>query len=936
MVSAAAASPAGDNVVINELYCNSTDYYDSAEFIELYNPTEDSISLGGWILTDTGFEGTCGGEDKWRFPSNAGIPAGGFIVIARDAYDTGDEIGFYQEFGFYPDFEFVDATYPYEVDHASVPNMILHTADDTEHNDELELIGGDGYGASCAHYNEYDAIYLYESASGPLADAVEYRDNPPDCTEDTCPGVNGSDDDAYIGFPPVGISLGRNGGGVDTDNPRNDFRLMTPSPKEVNSGNVPPDVYSILYQPAAPQAGESVTISAIIKDESGLDSTKVYYSTDGGATYSAVSMTSPDSVYTGIIPGQADTAIVHYYVKAVDDSGDFTIRPSGDPYRYRVGFFTIYKVQKVFPGGDTSNYVNEPANVKGVVTAAYSPYTFYVQDGAGAYNGIRCYDARQAFTVARGDSVELGGNVIEYNGETEIYIHHSQALSILSTGNPLPATTVVSTGNLATGTLTAEQYEGVLVSVEGVTVGNDSLGYGEWEVDDGSGPCIVDDYSYYSYIPSSGDSLEAVNGVLWFANGDFKIEPRDYDDIIGALSVSDVCYSPIPPTDGFATTVACSVQYTEAVSGSLYYSTNDGASYTPVEMTYVAGQDYMYGDVPSQTDGTEVDYFVVAKGGNLRVRRPEAGSYQYYVGEATIYDVQYSTAGDSSDNWDKALNVRGIVTAAPGVYSDYYFFIQDQSGDPWTGVKVYERTGAINLSEGDEVIVCGDVWEYYDETELAIHCPSAYTIVSSGNELPPAKGVSPKVISNQEQYEGMLMQVVRVKVTNDDAGFGEWYVADYDTVTSECKVNDTAQYTYTPTLDDVLVVNGVVAYAFGEYMLEPRYDADIVDFTGNITGLDPAAKSVPRFVLNQNYPNPFNPVTSVAFQIPEATQVALSVFNISGQKVKTLVDTELPQGVYEANWDGTDDSGARVASGVYFYSLVAGDQKETKRMVLLK
>ena len=283
LVSVAAATLEGDNLVINELYCNSTDFYDSAEFIEIYNPTENAISLDNWVITDTGYRGKCGGEDMWRFPFGDSIAAGGYIVIARDAFDTGDETGFFQEFGFYPDYEFVDPTYGYEVDHDSVANMVLWTPDDPLHNDELELIGGDGYGASCAHFNEYEAVHLYDelpdtnNMPDPI-DVVEYRDNPPDCTDDTCPDLdtNMSDDDAFIGFPPVGISLGRNGIGTDTDNPRADFKLMTPTPGAQNVGNIPPDVHSIIYQPAAPQPGETVTISAVITDDHNLDSTRVY------------------------------------------------------------------------------------------------------------------------------------------------------------------------------------------------------------------------------------------------------------------------------------------------------------------------------------------------------------------------------------------------------------------------------------------------------------------------------------------------------------------------------------------------------------------------------------------------------------------------------------------------------------------------------------
>lgn len=94
------------------------------------------------------------------------------------------------------------------------------------------------------------------------------------------------------------------------------------------------------------------------------------------------------------------------------------------------------------------------------------------------------------------------------------------------------------------------------------------------------------------------------------------------------------------------------------------------------------------------------------------------------------------------------------------------------------------------------------------------------------------------------------------------------------------------------------------------------------------------------FQLEQNYPNPFNPSTSIWFDLPTRAKVTLTVFNLLGQEVSTLVDEDLPAGRHLSIWDGHADNGASVASGIYFYKLIANtDDKEfveTKKMMLLK
>jgi hypothetical protein len=96
-------------------------------------------------------------------------------------------------------------------------------------------------------------------------------------------------------------------------------------------------------------------------------------------------------------------------------------------------------------------------------------------------------------------------------------------------------------------------------------------------------------------------------------------------------------------------------------------------------------------------------------------------------------------------------------------------------------------------------------------------------------------------------------------------------------------------------------------------------------------------ESVPAtFSLEQNYPNPFNPSTVIAFGIPTNSHVRLTVFNLLGQEVQTLVDGNMSAGTHEVTWDGTNSSGSSVASGVYFYRVEAGQNVETRKMMLLK
>jgi hypothetical protein len=88
--------------------------------------------------------------------------------------------------------------------------------------------------------------------------------------------------------------------------------------------------------------------------------------------------------------------------------------------------------------------------------------------------------------------------------------------------------------------------------------------------------------------------------------------------------------------------------------------------------------------------------------------------------------------------------------------------------------------------------------------------------------------------------------------------------------------------------------------------------------------------------LSQNYPNPFNPTTTIAFTLPRRSQVDLAVYNITGARVATLMNTELEQGNYRVSYNGRDEAGQVLSSGVYFYRLRVDGRILTKKMIFMK
>ncbi|MBD3278128.1 MAG: hypothetical protein GF388_07505 [Candidatus Aegiribacteria sp.] len=188
---------------------------------------------------------------------------------------------------------------------------------------------------------------------------------------------------------------------------------------------------------------------------------------------------------------------------------------------------TCYQVQGQ---QSASPYDGEIVTVTGIVVVGgdeyYSSsanYAVIMDAEGGAWHGLTIYGTSVA-SLARGDSVTITGEAQEFNDFTEISFPTD--VTVHSTGHTLPAATTVTTGDAG-----QEKWESVLVKVSNVTVTEDDLGYGEWAVDDGTGEIRIDDLGDYSYVPSIDDTFSEIIGVCWYSFSNFKLEPRDDNDL---------------------------------------------------------------------------------------------------------------------------------------------------------------------------------------------------------------------------------------------------------------------------------------------------------------------------------------------------------------------------------------------------------------------
>jgi hypothetical protein len=205
--------------------------------------------------------------------------------------------------------------------------------------------------------------------------------------------------------------------------------------------------------------------------------------------------------------------------------------------------------------------------------------------------------------------------------------------------------------------------------------------------------------------------------------------------------------------------------------------------------------------------------------------------------------------------------------------------------------------------------------------------------VYSDNRIPP-RGFT------NSGFETIQSQPVAHAYADSQYWDETMYYLPYEATSIEATLYyQTTTKEYVEFLRDENVTNSAGDDLYNAWVAQGRC-APVAMVTGftNLT-VDPTGVgevSMAKTTLYQNHPNPFNPYTIVRYSLSERQRVSIRVYDAAGRLVRTLVDEERPAGVQQVYWHGVNDSGARVASGVYFITMRAKDFKEVRKAILLK
>jgi DNA/RNA endonuclease YhcR with UshA esterase domain len=639
-----------------------------------------------------------------------------------------------------------------------------------------------------------------------------------------------------------------------------------------------------------------------------------------------------------------------------------------------------------------SNMAGDTATVRGIVTMptglsyAGAGIKFILSEiGGGPWSSVLSYhpDSTAYPTLFEGDVVEMTGYVGEYrtgsSNMTEFWI--TSPINIIDFDQPLPKPDYVKTGDLRLP-VTAEQWGNVMVHVKNAKIINVNPAFECFEVDDGSGSVLVDDdsdsmrfYGDPKNRPPLGTTADSIRGWIYHHFGvytdssTYKLEPLYYlRDVVwgssGPPAVSNVLRNVGVPKSTDTVTITAEINANLPIQEVTLNFNVNSTFFRKVIMTSADGIKYT-STISPQANGSFVNYYIEAtdnigqKGNSPADIKLKNFAYKVTDGPLMIKDVQFTpfSLADSPYEGYKVA-VTGIISMDSSHYSKYRAYSLQDANEPWSGIFAFGISKKLN--RGDEVTVYGTVTDYNDDYHFkwdnnTVILADSVKILSSGNVENTLAVKTGSIADNNraaaELYEGMIVKIQNatlVKVNRYDATFddgsgpclidGDFMLARDQDPNTIFHFNQTGNFmiAFGDTLrpgDKVDMIQGVFVFSFGTFKIEIR---DANDF-GDKDGVNPNYKVQPlAYELLQNYPNPFNPETRISFEIPQAHQVKLVIYNVLGQKVRTLTQEAYEAGRHIVNWDGRDDLGRVVPSGVYLYRLKAGDYLVTKRMLMLK
>ncbi len=595
------------------------------------------------------------------------------------------------------------------------------------------------------------------------------------------------------------------------------------------------------------------------------------------------------------------------------------------------------------------------------------------------------------------DVVEMTGVVTTYNETNELFLllNPITPVSPIKHLPKRPDPLVLTMSDLTSNGVTNKEYykySGTYVEFKDVVTSDRSAN--SFNINDGKGNSIqaYGQSRYYrtdnNKVPGStyqppvdGTHLAYVRGILTLYQDTYEILPIYPDDIhitLLAPSITNIKRDPVQVKTNDQVTISANINggsgYLTDVR--LHYKVGD-QSRIAVQMTKSLSDTTLYSAVISgiSTDSTLVDYFITANN-NLGLLNSNPGDtvkgnyfYQVLNEPLKIRDVQYSPLGSGYSSYNGyEVTLTGIVTADTsdipgfGTSTPQRMYMQDGSG-PWTGIMI--GTGGTNgadvlkFERGDNVTLTGIIRENYNVT--SIDTLTQLTVNSHNNPLPDPVDLKTGDIAdstgatpNVEKWESVLIDYKNVKVTDENAdgdpgansyNFGESMINDgsgdariefqdgnhnYNNDWDSTLAKDPANI-YVKLNSTFTEIRGILFYSHSFYKIVPRKNDDFIGYMGPTAVNDKTSKLPVSYKLDQNYPNPFNPSTTINYSIPKASIVTIKIFNILGQEVRTLVNENKSAGNYSLRFNAVN-----LSSGVYFYSIKAGNYYQVKKMMLLK
>jgi hypothetical protein len=315
---------------------------------------------------------------------------------------------------------------------------------------------------------------------------------------------------------------------------------------------------------------------------------------------------------------------------------------------------------------------------------------------------------------------------------------------------------------------------------------------------------------------------------------------------------------------------------------------------------------------------------------------PDTIRHCYFI-TAFIIDCDESEASDSS--CATVLGIPGIPTGVSTTPGSYIITISwtDVSND--TGYVIYRDSDTLGLLPADDTS-CIDSSYFYDYSLFGRHCYSVSAINMCGGSDTSSMSVCDTlylVKGNVRDKNGAPLEDSAVYVVSHSSR-------------ADLSCSDVSDSTCTDSLGDYWFKLPRGSFFIFRDSSVDKYDIALPDsamgdsvagliFVGYYTDVKDLSegRDLPdHYFLSQNYPNPFNPETNIEFSLPKNCHVKLVIYDILGRKVKTLLDENLSAGQKLISWDGKDENGRDVASGIYFYMIKAGTFSDTKKLVLLR